>query len=169
MTTYFNTTNHLWQEIDLYQDLKMLTRRTLRIARYKRMYLKKEVFDFLSGLNAEFDQPIPWIKEVYSAIRGEESWLMVMMTKENPAKEGLLLKLEIALVCNQWNFSMKNDDKDKLWCDHCNKPCHTMDMCWKLNGKLQGCGRGNNQQAKTAEDFRWLTGRRLNKLLHLNL
>ena len=59
MTTYFNTTNHLWQEIDLYQDLKMLTRRTLRIARYKRMYLKKEVFDFLSGLNAEFDQPIP--------------------------------------------------------------------------------------------------------------
>lgn len=25
--------------------------------------------------------------------------------------------------------------RDRQWCDHCNKPYHTRDTCWKLHGK----------------------------------
>ena len=110
---------------------------------------KNEFLIFFFGLKAKFNQfrgrlpktkPIPSIREVYSAIRIKESRLMVLMIKENPAREGSMLKLESALVNNQRSFSKKNDDKDKLWCDHCNKSCHTRDMCWKLHGKPQRSG-----------------------------
>ena len=42
---------------------------------------------------------------------------MVMMTKENPAKEGSTLNSETTLISNQWNFCKKKDYKDKLWYD----------------------------------------------------
>ena len=29
----------------------------------------------------------------------------------------------------------KKDDKDSLWCDHCQKPRHTRDGCWKIHGR----------------------------------
>ena len=29
----------------------------------------------------------------------------------------------------------KLDEKDRLWCDFCNKPRHTRETCWKLNGR----------------------------------
>ena len=31
---------------------------------------------------------------------------------------------------NRWR-----DNKDKIWCTYCEKPRHTRDRCWKLNGK----------------------------------
>ena len=27
------------------------------------------------------------------------------------------------------------DNKDNLWCTHCQKPRHTREKCWKLHGK----------------------------------
>ncbi|RVW96856.1 Retrovirus-related Pol polyprotein from transposon RE1 [Vitis vinifera] len=29
----------------------------------------------------------------------------------------------------------KKDDKDSLWCNHCQKPRHTRDNCWKIHGR----------------------------------
>ncbi|PSR88367.1 Calcineurin B-like protein [Actinidia chinensis var. chinensis] len=28
-----------------------------------------------------------------------------------------------------------NDGHKKLWCEHCKKPWHTKETCWKLHGK----------------------------------
>ena len=84
------------------------------------------MLNFLSSLNAKFDQvrgkllekkPIPSTREVYSTTQRVESGLMVMMTKENPAKEGSTLNSETTLISNQWNFCKKKDYKDKLWYD----------------------------------------------------
>ena len=27
------------------------------------------------------------------------------------------------------------DNRDNLWCTHCQKPKHTWEKCWKLHGK----------------------------------
>lgn len=31
--------------------------------------------------------------------------------------------------------SNKTHDKPRVWCDHCNKPHHTRETCWKLHAK----------------------------------
>ena len=31
--------------------------------------------------------------------------------------------------------SKEPGEKSKVWCDYCNKPRHTRETCWKLNGK----------------------------------
>ena len=33
------------------------------------------------------------------------------------------------------NNQRRSDDKPRVWCDHCNKPRHTRETCWKLHGK----------------------------------
>ena len=41
---------------------------------------------------------------------------------------------------NEENWSTqilnKSEEKEKRWCDFCNKPGHIRDKCWKLHGKL---------------------------------
>lgn len=29
----------------------------------------------------------------------------------------------------------EGEKKNKPWCDHCKKPWHTKDTCWKIHGK----------------------------------
>ncbi|KAL6343068.1 hypothetical protein AAG906_017880 [Vitis piasezkii] len=33
------------------------------------------------------------------------------------------------------NIGANSDDKDSLWCNHCQKPRHTRDNCWKIHGR----------------------------------
>ena len=80
VTTYYNALNRFWQEIDLYQDYNLKCAE--ETVQYKQVIEKYRGFDFLAGLNAEPDQirsqilgkdPIPSLREVYNAIRREES------------------------------------------------------------------------------------------------
>ncbi|RVW23401.1 hypothetical protein CK203_098189 [Vitis vinifera] len=84
------------------------------------------VYDFLVGLNPEFDQvriqilgkqEVSCFNEVVALIRGEEG----RMSRDN-----------------QWK-----ENKDNLWCTFCKKPRHTKEKCWKLNGKPPSCEWGN--------------------------
>ena len=46
------------------------------------------------------------------------------------------------IPCKGYN-SEAGDDKDKLWCDYCNRLRHTRDTCWSLHGRPPmsgGCG-----------------------------
>ena len=51
----------------------------------------------------------------------------------------------------------KHGDKDKLWCNYCNKRQHTNEMCWKLHGRPQSETKsaqketGNSHEAKTGQ------------------
>ena len=57
--------------------------------------------------------------------------------------------------------SSKADDKDSLWYNYCKKPRHTIDKCWKLQGKpprnAQPKGQGQayvaSTQQKTVESY----------------
>ena len=47
------------------------------------------------------------------------------------------------------------DEKPRVWCDHCNKPRHTRDTCWKIHGKptnWKGSHDGRFHRSPTAHE-----------------
>lgn len=59
--------------------------------------------------------------------KAEEEWWWVMCNSLN------LLK---TFPHSQWEFRTRRGKKGRSWCDHCKKPGHVRDKCWKLHGKL---------------------------------
>ncbi|RVW46161.1 Retrovirus-related Pol polyprotein from transposon RE1 [Vitis vinifera] len=83
------------------------------------------VYDFLVGLNPEFDQ-------VRIQILGKQE-----LQKEYSEQGKNDLPKHLGRD-NQWK-----ENKDNLWCTFCKKPRHTKEKCWKLNGKPPSCEWGN--------------------------
>ena len=139
----------------LYQDFEWKIEEDF--FQHKKIVQKERVFDFLGGLNPEFDlvrgrilgmRSIPSVTETYAEIRREESRLAVMMKKETPA---MAESSALAVGKNEQNWSMqrgttlkKSEEKEKRWCDFCNKSGHIRDKCWKLHGKPANFSKGSN-------------------------
>lgn len=95
---------------------------------------------FLTGLNQNLDEvrgrilgrkPLPSIREVFSKVRREEAWRKKMLhSKENVPN---LETKSSALVSK--SIDSDNDSLKKPWCEHCKKPWHMKETCWKLHGK----------------------------------
>ncbi|GAA0138918.1 hypothetical protein LIER_00569 [Lithospermum erythrorhizon] len=116
---------------------------------------KDKVYEFLTGLNNDFDEVRSRIKsrtpfprtEAFSEVHRDESRRRVMLQKEeihNSEKSALIVKPQstedstVALLANRDRFS--NDSRggrrsERPWCDHCQKPGHTKSVCWELHGK----------------------------------
>ena len=105
------------------------------------------MFKFLAGLKVEFDevrgiigrQPLPPLGEVFAEVRWEDSRRNVMLRKNTltgPIENSALLSAAVA-VSHFPNNQHQFDDKPRVWCDYCNKPCHTHETCWKLHSKLE--------------------------------
>ena len=166
---YFNSLNILYKEIDLYQDI--VWENLEDHATYLKLIEKERVFKFLSSLRYEFDQergrilsssPIPSLREVFNLIRREESRIGFMMSglKSTTAETSALSTANQPTAGNKnigansvyvaGKNAGKKDDKDSLWCDHCQKPRHTRDSCLKIHGRPAnlpqnfGKGRGWN-------------------------
>ncbi|KAI5384106.1 hypothetical protein KIW84_071211 [Lathyrus oleraceus] len=79
-------------------------------------------------------ETLPSLGEVFSEIRREETRRSVMMGKIKivpPPLETNALAAETTSLkssTSQKNFS-------NLRCDHCNKPHHTRETCWKIHGR----------------------------------
>ncbi|XP_022856635.1 uncharacterized protein LOC111377743 [Olea europaea var. sylvestris] len=109
---------------------------------YRRIIEKKRVLKFLMGLNKDLDEvrgrilgtkPQTSLREAFSKVRREESRKMVMLGTPNnqPTTEGIALAIRGPQPSNP-NSRIK---KGRPWCDHCRKPGHTREACWKLHGK----------------------------------
>ncbi|XP_072086997.1 uncharacterized protein [Arachis hypogaea] len=100
------------------------------------------IFQFLAGLNVELDEVrgriirraiLPSIGEVFADVRREETRRAVMMGK---GKTEQTLESNALLVAPATLKSSSNQKHpSNLWCDHCNKPRHTRETCWKIHGK----------------------------------
>ena len=109
------------------------------------MVESSQIFKFLVGLNVEFDevrgriigwQPLPSLGKVFSGVRCEENRRNVMLGKKLfGLVENSTLLGTTATTSGNPNNQRRSDDKPRVWCDHCNKPCHTHETCWKLHGK----------------------------------
>ncbi|XP_048332297.2 uncharacterized protein LOC125423080 [Ziziphus jujuba] len=151
VTEYANQWKSLWQELDHYRMIK--TKCSEDAAVLKDFIKQDRVYDFLMGLNPEFDQVriqildkqvVSCFNEVAALVRGEER------------KRGLMLESQItdssAMVARGENNStinmdkslflesgqpgqLKIPDRDSLWCTYCMKARHSCKRCWKLHGK----------------------------------
>ncbi|KAA8545242.1 hypothetical protein F0562_020026 [Nyssa sinensis] len=83
---YFTALQALWQELDYYQPCEMKCADD--IALFLKRIEKERTFEFLAGLNPEFNQvriqvfskiPIPSLREVYAHVRAEELRRTVML------------------------------------------------------------------------------------------
>lgn len=140
VTEYANMLQNLWQELDHYRVLK--TKCSEDAVILKKFIEKDRVYDFLVGLNAEFDQvriqilgkeDVPSLNEVIALIRAEESRRGIML--EPVTTDGSAMVAQDNTNRNQTKDTTQNDPRDNLWCTYCKKPRHTKARCWKLHGK----------------------------------
>ena len=143
MIEYYNIMKGLWLELDYYKNFKM---RYSKDAALLQLFVERErIFDFLAGLNVEFDQvcvpilgkeSLPPLNEVFSLIWAEEGQRTVML--DNPTSKSLAFATTTPSVLpiknngsNNNVDSRKNErpqpssHKGSLWCNYCKKPRHT--------------------------------------------
>ncbi|CAL5404270.1 unnamed protein product [Camellia sinensis] len=126
---------------------------------YKKIVEGKSVFTFLLGLNTNLDEirgrimgvkPLPSLREAFSEVRREESRKKLMMGSHQQLNmaESSALKTQFAPIDNR-----QKNKGGRPWCDHCRKPGHSRETCWKIHGKpadwkprqpLEKEGRGNH-------------------------
>ena len=100
----------------------------------------------------------PDLDEAFSHIRREESRKELMGNKTENCGSLTTENSPLAVTKQNQNASdnKKPMDKDKMWCDYCNKPRHTRVMCWKLHGKPQNLkqigNKGRNQPTRLGQD-----------------
>ena len=84
-----------------------------------------------SGLGFLEKKPLPSLRETFSEIRREETRRKVMLNnlKPKPVK-----KMENSALISRSTES-DGERRKKPWCDHCKKPGHTKETCWKIHGK----------------------------------
>ena len=148
VTEYANSLQSLWQELYHYQCIK--TKCSEDAAILKSFIEKDRVYDFLAGLNVEFDQvrvqilgkdEIPTLNETISLIRAEESRRGVMLEGQVEEKSAMMTRDRNIMKQGNGQAELSRlglqgkDSKDSLWCTYCKKSRHTREKCWKLNGK----------------------------------
>ena len=115
---------------------------------YREIVEQKRIFKFLLGLNNSLDEvrgrvlgtkPIPSIREVFLEVRREESRKKVMLgslVKTEPNSNVTTADSSALVVKGPQHNSFENRPRrGRPWCDHCRKPGHTRETCWKLHGK----------------------------------
>jgi hypothetical protein len=139
VTTYYNELVTLWQELDqCYDDV---WKNSNNSACHKKREEKGRVYMFLDGLNRNLDEvrgpvlgrkPLPSIREFFfSEVRREESRRRIML---HNTESGFNLELDSSALMSR-GVDSDNDGRKKPWCEHCKKPWHTKETCWKLYGK----------------------------------
>ncbi|KAJ7954402.1 Retrovirus-related Pol polyprotein from transposon TNT 1-94 [Quillaja saponaria] len=142
---YFAELSGLWQELDYYQEYQPV--HPADAASYKKVVDKERVYDFLAGLNLEYDQirvqvlgrdPFPNLRQSYAYVQQEESRRIAMLhvvTRERSAMVATPIPKESKGVHTRGIEIARGSDKDDLQCDYCDKTRHTRDTCWKLHGR----------------------------------
>ncbi|KAL2247639.1 UNVERIFIED_CONTAM: hypothetical protein Sindi_2616200 [Sesamum indicum] len=167
VTEYYTKLKRLWDELMCLAPMPkcVCTNCTCEVNKSMAdMVASNQLIQFLVGLNSVYDQarsqilllePLPTVTKAYSMlIRMEKQ--MNLGSMENNGGAAFQVK-------GQSYKKKPVTDKRHMICDHCQKPGHTKDSCFKLHGipdwykemgeqrrKVMGKGRGYN--AMTSED-----------------
>lgn len=127
---------------------------------------RNRIFEFLTGLNEEFElvcvnnlsrRTLPSLNEVYAPTQSEEIRKNVMQqySSGTPEKSSLafapVFQNEGKSVFKKEKTSWKRRpiDNNKFCCNHCGKMRHTKDNCWDLIGQLEKFSKPENVQANS--------------------
>ncbi|KAJ1432878.1 gag-polypeptide of LTR copia-type [Sesbania bispinosa] len=144
VTEYANQLKSLWVELDRYRFIK--TRCSEDSTILKEYIEQDRVYDFLVGLNPEYDQvriqilgkeKVPELNEVIAIVRSEESDRELMLETPTTESSTMIAEGGIAMVANKKKSRFHNMEKKhgEVWCTYCKKSRHTREKCWKLHGK----------------------------------
>ena len=135
VTEYANLLQNLWQELDHYRCIETKCAEDAVIL--KSFIEEDRVYDFFTGLNAEFDQvrvqilgkeEVPSLKETISLIRAEESRRGVMLESQVLEGSTMVTKLDHSSIQESGKADLSRssgrDNKDALWCTYCKKARH---------------------------------------------
>ncbi|KAA8546860.1 hypothetical protein F0562_003289 [Nyssa sinensis] len=122
---------------------------------FQQLKEKERVYDFLAGLNDEYDQsrgqvlgrdPFPTLQQAYAFIQQEESRRGVMIHTPTQDRSALATFPQKDYKAPQPRVENKggNSEKGPTKCDSCGKRWHTRDNYWKLHGHLN-TGRGGGK------------------------
>ena len=119
-------------------------------------YIEQDrVYDFLVGLNPEYDQvqiqilgkeKVPRLNEVVVIIQSEESRRGLMLETPTTKSSAMVVEGGTTMVADQKKY-------EGVWCTYYNKSRHTREKCWKLHGKPQAKngGRKESENGDTRE------------------
>ncbi|GAV62324.1 UBN2_3 domain-containing protein [Cephalotus follicularis] len=141
VSQYYSTLKALWHELDFYG--KYTAPCSTDITSYTSWENEIRVYDFLGGLNMDFDQirahilstdPLPSLESAFSIVHSEQS----------PSQE------RSALYSGNTNQRGGSTDrihtgKSPVICDYCGKERHTWEKCWKLHGRPGAPRKGLNK------------------------
>ncbi|XP_024030846.1 uncharacterized protein LOC112094389 [Morus notabilis] len=145
VTQYFNTLTRHWQQLDMFESHGWKCPEDNIL--YRKIVEQKRTFKFLLGLNKNLDEvrgrvmgtkPLLSLREGFFEVRREESRKKVMMGGQHssPTLEGSAGSALAARGLRPQNqHDSRQQRKGRAWCDHCAKPGHTKDTCWKIHGK----------------------------------
>ncbi|XP_052204388.1 uncharacterized protein LOC127809557 [Diospyros lotus] len=136
--------NGLWLELDHYQNIKMIC--SMDAATLNQIVERDRIFEFLAGLNLEFDrvrvqllgrEKLPSLNEVFAVVRSEENRRQVMLRES--ATDGSAMAVNkgegTRPRSGRIEAQTQANGREGLWCTYCKKPRHTSDTCFKLHGK----------------------------------
>ena len=153
VTQYYIDLTKLWQELDLFNSPAWKDPDDAIL--YRNMVESDRIYDFLAGLNKGLDdvrgrllgiKPLPQIEEIFVEIRREECRRRVTLGGST------ISTIETSTLAARGSNNRAESRGNKKWCDHCQKPNHTKDTCWKLHGKPTGLQA--DLMAMIVKDFR---------------
>ena len=131
---YYAELSSLWQELDYYQSFQAIWSRDATLI--QQTVEKECVYDFLAGLNLEYDQiciqvlgrsPFPSLREAYALDQQEESRRSAMVHSSIQDHSALVVAPPTRAPRPSPVQSGSQGtlvDRDCLKCDHCGKDRH---------------------------------------------
>ncbi|XP_061350224.1 uncharacterized protein LOC133295408 [Gastrolobium bilobum] len=77
-------------------------------------------------------RPLPLLTEVFFEIRWEESHQQLVQPHHH---NNSIMEANSLMARKMFFTNGKSRRNGRPWCDNCNKPDHTKEVCWKLHGK----------------------------------
>ncbi|XP_040955857.1 uncharacterized protein [Gossypium hirsutum] len=170
ITEYSNLLQSLLQEMDHYQRIQMNCSEDAALL--KRFVEKNRIYDFLAGLNVEFDavrvqilgkEELPSLNETIAIVRAEEGRRGVMVENSQVDSSALVTKAvserkfgleQPKSEDNRQTERTKPINRDSVWCTYCKKARHTKERRWKLYGKPQTTNTNFSEKRWTTKGTR---------------
>ncbi|GAV70803.1 gag_pre-integrs domain-containing protein/UBN2_3 domain-containing protein [Cephalotus follicularis] len=130
-----------WHELDYYGTFNAIN--PVDAVTFQEWQDNHRLFDFLAGLNVEFEpiraqilstKPLPSLEDALSSIQSEDTRRAVMALPAPQERSALYSDSTTVNVAFRGKTSGAQARPTPV-CDYCGKEKHTRDRCWKLHGR----------------------------------
>ncbi|GAV78634.1 UBN2_3 domain-containing protein [Cephalotus follicularis] len=155
LVAYYSNLSHLWQQLNAYRTHNPSI--PTELITFQKDIEKEIVYDFLAGLNPDYDQvrvqvhgrdPFPTLEEAYNLIQHEERRHTSMMPFVQPDHSALVTVSRPPSTTS--GLKLDPTDKNPVVCDYFGKLRHTRTTCWTLHG-CPSRGRGGHSTSSRSQ------------------